>query len=235
MAGFARIVSFVAAGLALLGLVGANQGLLAPMIGFTMCMGSALVGGLASVLVSLTAIVRSRGSSDPAARTPAWIGLAIGLGLILAVLAAGAPSRDLPPINDITTDLADPPAFAAADDVPAYAGRDMRYPAEFVEIVRTSYPDLGPLVLPSDPKTTFDRALAAAESFGWQISARNDAEYRFDAQDATKLFRFVDDVTVRVRAEGSGSRVDVRSKSRDGRGDLGANAKRIERLLAALR
>ena len=44
----------------------------------------------------------------------------------------------------------------------------------------------------------------------------------------TRIFRFVDDVVVRVRpAEGGGAIVDVRSKSRDGRGDLGANAARI--------
>jgi uncharacterized protein (DUF1499 family) len=42
------------------------------------------------------------------------------------------------------------------------------------------------------------------------------------------VFRFVDDVLVRVRpADGGGALVDVRSKSRDGRGDLGVNAARI--------
>jgi len=38
-----------------------------------------------------------------------------------------------------------------------------------------------------------------------------------------------------VRPEGAGSRVDVRSLSRVGRGDLGMNAKRIRRFLERLR
>ena len=50
----------------------------------------------------------------------------------------------------------------------------------------------------------------------------------------TKVFRFVDDVVVRIVADGNGSVVDVRSKSRDGKGDLGANARRIELLLVGL-
>ncbi|MBW2399988.1 MAG: DUF1499 domain-containing protein, partial [Deltaproteobacteria bacterium] len=37
----------------------------------------------------------------------------------------------------------------------------------------------------------------------------------------------VDDIVVRVRRDGADSIVDVRSKSRDGRGDMGANAARI--------
>lgn len=235
MASFARIVSFLAAALALLGLVAANQGWVAPLVGFQLCIGGALLGGVLGVVFSLIAIVTTRGGRDPEGRRKAWLALATGLALLLAVLFAAASGGDAPPINDITTDLADPPAFASAEVVADYAGRDMSYPAEFVEIVRASYPTLAPLTTTQDAATTYARAVAAAESLGWEIRARDDAGLRFDARETTRLFRFVDDVTVRVRPEGAGARVDVRSKSRDGRGDLGANAKRIERLLAALR
>jgi uncharacterized protein (DUF1499 family) len=111
----------------------------------------------------------------------------------------------------------------------------MGYPAEFVPTVRASYPDLAPLVVEAPVEATYARALETAKSLGWEIAAQNDAETSFDAHESTKLFRFVDDVVVRVRAEGTGSRVDVRSKSRDGRGDLGANAARIRRFLDAMR
>ena len=43
-----------------------------------------------------------------------------------------------------------------------------------------------------------------------------------------------DDVVVRVRAEGSGSRVDVRSVSRLGGSDVGTNAARIREYLLRL-
>ena len=186
------------------------------------------------MVLSLVGIVMTRGGRDPDGRQKAWTGLAIGLGLVLVVLAGASTGGDAPPINDITTDLENPPAFAPAAVVDDYAGRDMSYPPEFVEIVRASYPDLAPLVLQEPVESAFERAIATAESLGWEISARNDPEHSFDAQDTSSLFRFVDDVTVRVVAEGSGSRIDVRSKSRDGRGDLGANAKRIQRFLQAM-
>lgn len=235
MASFARIFSLVAFAIAVIGLVGANRGIVAPLTGFQLCIGGALLGGLVGVILSLVAIVRTRGGRDPRGRQSAWLGLAIGLGLVLAVLAGAATGGDAPPINDITTDLETPPTFAPASEVADYAGRDMGYPPDFVEIVRTSYPDLKPLVAATPVDATYARALAAAQSLGWTIAARNEAEHTFDARDTSALFRFVDDVTVRVREEGAGSRVDVRSKSRDGRGDLGANAKRIERFLAAMR
>jgi uncharacterized protein (DUF1499 family) len=234
MASIARTFSLAVAALALIGLAGARFGLLAPLTGFQLCIGCALLGGLLAVVLSLVGIAMTRGGRDPGGRRKAWTGLAIGLGLILVVLAGASTGGDAPPINDITTDLANPPAFAPSAVVDDYAGRDMSYPPEFVEIVRASYPDLAPLVLQEPIETVFERAVATAESLGWEISARNDPEHSFDAKDTSTLFRFVDDVTVRVVAEGSGSRIDVRSKSRDGRGDLGANAKRIQRFLQAM-
>ena len=54
------------------------------------------------------------------------------------------------------------------------------------------------------------------------------------ATATTPWFGFKDDVVVRVERAGTGSRVDVRSKSRVGRSDLGVNARRIRDFLAAL-
>jgi len=48
------------------------------------------------------------------------------------------------------------------------------------------------------------------------------------------IFRFVDDVSVRVRPDTGGAKIDVRSKSRDGKGDIGTNARRIRTFLAKL-
>ena len=62
---------------------------------------------------------------------------------------------------------------------------------------------------------------------GLEIVWQSPSERRFDATDTTAIFRFVDDITVRVLPAGSSSMIDIRSKSRDGQGDLGTNAKRI--------
>ena len=110
----------------------------------------------------------------------------------------------------------------------------MSYPADFVLQVRSAYPDLAPLRLESAPDAALERAVAAAESLGWQIAARDAGAGAFYARDVTGIFRFVDDVAVRVRPDGDGSKIDVRSKSRDGQGDLGANAARIRALLSTI-
>ena len=83
------------------------------------------------------------------------------------------------------------------------------------------------------PADAFLRALRVAESLGWEVAAKDGGAGAFYARDVSALFRFVDDVVVRVRPDGLGSIVDVRSKSRDGRSDLGANADRIRAFQAA--
>ena len=80
-----------------------------------------------------------------------------------------------------------------------------------------------------------ERATEVALALGWQIVATAPAEGRLEATDRTRWFGFRDDVVVRVRPDGAGSRVDVRSVSRVGRSDLGTNARRIQAFLAALR
>ena len=80
-----------------------------------------------------------------------------------------------------------------------------------------------------------ERVLDEVREFGWDISAAEPAEGRIEAVDTTLFFGFKDDVVIRLRPVEGGTRVDVRSTSRVGLGDAGTNAKRIRRLLAALR
>ena len=234
MAAAAPILSLISAGLALVGLAGAYLGALSPMAGFQTFVAGCLVGGLFSTVVALIGIFLTRGGTDPAGRIRSLVGLMIGLALLIVVLGAASTGGDAPPINDITTDLANPPAFADVDLVPDYRGRDMSYPPEFVEIVREHYADLAPLRVSAAPADAFLRGLRAAETLGWEIVAKDGAAGAFYAKDATSIFHFVDDIVVRITPDGLGSLIDVRSKSRDGRGDLGANAARIRALLAEI-
>ena len=70
-----------------------------------------------------------------------------------------------------------------------------------------------------------------AVELGWEEIRVDPARGTLEAQDVTRIFMFVDDVVVRVRPQGRGSVLDIRSKSRDGRGDMGANAARIRSFL----
>jgi uncharacterized protein (DUF1499 family) len=230
----APVLALISGTGALLGLVGAYSGVLAPMSGFTTFVASALLGGTLTVLAGLIAAFLARGGRNPDGMRLAMAGLAVGIGLVLIVFAAASPGGGLPSINDITTDLEDPPQFADSTVVPDYVGRNMSYPPEFVPQVREAYPDLDSLRFDQPPAAVYAKALSAASELGWEVVASSDDRTVFDAQDESSLFRFVDDVTVRVRPDGRGSKLDIRSKSRDGRGDLGANAARIRQFADAM-
>ncbi|MFP6654374.1 MAG: DUF1499 domain-containing protein [Myxococcota bacterium] len=233
MASAALILSLIAGAVALVGVTGAFFDWLTPLGGFQLFLAGALLGGLLSTVAGLIGILLTRGGQDPKGRTRSLVGLAIGLGLMILVLGPASLSPSVPAINDITTDLDNPPAFTSPIVVSDYVGRDMRYPEAFKSIVREAYPDLAPLIVTASPRATFVRALALAESFGWEIVAQSDSQGVFDAQDRSSIFHFIDDITIRVAAKGAGARIDMRSKSRDGKSDLGANAARIRAYLGS--
>ena len=203
-------------------------GLAAPMTGFAI-FGLSLPLGLTAVVAGGVAMI---GGHRQARRS-----LVLGLAALAVTVGAGGAGLGLPPINDITTDTADPPAFAKVAELEANHGRDMSYPgAEFADQQTDAYPGLGPLLSDWPPGEAVAKVEAALLSMPrTDIITLDPAAGRIEATSSTRIFRFVDDVVVRVRAEGDGSRIDVRSKSRDGRGDLGANAARIEALFGELR
>ncbi|MGH7384416.1 MAG: DUF1499 domain-containing protein [Candidatus Rokuibacteriota bacterium] len=195
-----------------------------------------LYGGLVAIMVALAGLVLALLAR--AGRT-ALLSL-VTLALLAAVGAVPVThlrtAGRVPPIHDISTDLDDPPRFVAV--LPRRQGAPN--PAEhggpaLAAQQRAGYPDLGPLRSSEPPARVFPRAIDVARSLGWEIVATAPAEGRVEATDRTRWFGFRDDVVVRVRPDGAGSRVDVRSVSRVGRSDLGTNARRIRAFLEALR
>lgn len=206
---------------------------LVPPLGAFMFFQIGLLCGLLALIVGVVTLVLTRKEGAGPAKTAGWLGMASGALMITITVAGAGDGLGSPPINDITTNVDDPPAFASASEVPDFAGRDMSYPEEFVEIVRGHYTDLEPLRDARDPARAFDHALSTAEDLGWEVVHSDPSEGTIDAREESALFRFVDDVVIRIRPDGSGSVIDVRSKSRDGRGDLGANAARIRAFFEA--
>jgi uncharacterized protein (DUF1499 family) len=70
---------------------------------------------------------------------------------------------------------------------------------------------------------------------GMSIVDANVADGRIEASARTAWFGFTDDVVIRLRSEGDGTRVDIRSASRVGVSDLGKNAERVRDFLARLK
>ncbi len=183
---------------------------------------------LALVMLLLPAIRRT-------ALPSLLLALGLGVGVAFVPLNGMRQARALPPIHDISTDLQEPPEFVAILPLRADAPNPAAYGgAEVAQAQRAGYPDLGPKQLQATPGDAYVRALAAARAMGWEIVAADAASGRIEATDTTPWFGFKDDVVIRVAAEGAGSRIDVRSLSRVGGSDVGANAKRIRAYLRRL-
>ena len=165
----------------------------------------------------------------------ATLAILLAAGTAAVPLAMQRTAQSVPHIHDITTDTENPPSFVAlrAARERAPNGVDYGGPAVAAE-QRAGYPDLAPLMLHVPPDRAFTLAETTAKGLGWQIAAAVPAEGRLEATDTTRWFHFKDDIVVRVGAAPDGSRVDVRSVSRIGRSDLGANARRIRVFLSAL-
>jgi uncharacterized protein (DUF1499 family) len=217
----------VAAVLAIGGPLSAWAGLGRPLHGFVVF----ALGGLLAVLVTIGTLVRLlRGRRLGA-------GGAAGLAVAVVIGALVLSGRDSPRINDFTTDVEDPPAFHFAARLPDNVGRDLAYPAAFAEVQRGCCADLTPLELALPPAEAIERVRRVAGALPrWSVTHVDPGAGRVEAVVTSRIFRFRDDVVIRVRPIGGGrSRVDMRSKSRDGQGDLGANAARIRAFMAALR
>lgn len=146
-------------------------------------------------------------------------------------------ARSVPPIHDITTDTENPPMFQ--DALPLR--KDARNPPEYAGVAvakqqKEAYPDIAPLLTKMPPNATYRAALNTAVERGWRISGKSGPEGRIEAVETTFWFGFKDDIVIRIApADGGGSRIDVRSKSRVGRSDVGANAARIRAYINALK
>ena len=190
-------------------------------VGFGMFAGSLFLGLAAAGTAAVALVIpRLRAGSV----------LPLAGAFLLGVASASVPLdyvrrvKTLPYINDITTDTDDPPQFSAAKP----------YQVHFGELQQIGYPDLRPLLLAVPPAQAFARAVDAARATGLEVAVVDEKAGRIEALATTLWFGFKDDIVIRVTPAGGGSRVDMRSRSRVGRSDVGTNAKRIRKFLAAL-
>jgi hypothetical protein len=193
--------------------------------------GLGLLGAIVATLVAfarliITLVVRNANAHPaPQARTLALglILLAIPGSVIYAALSSGAPA-----IHDVSTDTEDVPQFVDVLPRRSKAVNPTEYGGPAVAALQhRAFPDVRTVVLHEPLDQAFDRALAAVRDMGWELVSANRQAGRIEATDTTFWFGFKDDVVIRVRQGSDGSRIDIRSLSRVGRGDAGTNARRI--------
>lgn len=163
------------------------------------------------------------------------------LGLIGALAVMIVPLNNIrlafvdPPLNDITTDTETPPAFkavlplrAGAENPPEYDGRKMvHYDGEdmdAVEAQKRAYPDAKPVKLITPVMALYWRAFEAAKRMDWNVVTFDKNARTIEATDTDFWTGATSDIAIRVRPSGMGARLDIRSKSRMGKTDAGANA-----------
>lgn len=227
----AKIIRLQLGGLVmlLLFMMGHKFGVLEFKLAFLAFVGLVL---LVAVLGGIALIVGLFGKSPKRAGLG---GLVLGLLPIIAVFTVVGKGIEVPPIHNISTDLNNPPVFTAAHRLRSPAENSLAPASAEIRALQASYyKSIGPLVMKKTPEHAYAKAVSAAETLGWQIHHKNPEAMTFEAVDETLFFGFKDDVVVRVVSRGQGSQVDVRSVSRVGQSDLGANAKRIERFMALM-
>ncbi len=202
-----------------------RAGALSPLGGFGAFMGAWIVAAGSGLLGGVVGALR------PETRPLAWAALAAGAALSVSLLVVALRAQGAP-LHDISTDLDDPPSFTVATSHPDNAGRDLSYPhgdPDSAELQRRYYPDLQHAVwCDVEHRRIWRLVVAAAESMDWNITWMNTADMVIEAEATTPVFRFVDDIVIRVHSPNGGCvHVDTRSTSRVGRSDLGANAARI--------
>lgn len=188
---------------------------------------------LAIAAIALVACLIPRLRAGAAANLGA--ALVVGLGTGALPLTWMQQARALPAINDITTDTANPPEYVAIVPLRADARVPVAYSGDSTaQAQRLAYPDIKTVVVSAMPEAAFATALSAAQRMDWDIVAVNPAAGRIEATATTPWFGFKDDIVIRVAPAANGSRIDIRSHSRLGKGDLGANAARVRAYVAVL-
>jgi uncharacterized protein (DUF1499 family) len=95
---------------------------------------------------------------------------------------------------------------------------------------------VAPLDVPWPPAEGLARIEAGIRKLPrWEIVSVDPASLTVKATRSTRLWRFVDDLTLRLEPTSGGSRVHARSQSRVGKGDFGQNRRNLLQLFTALR
>ena len=184
------------------------------------------IGAIAGAALGVVALVTG------GSRLPATLAILLALAALSVPLLFRHRATSVPAIHDISTDTDDAPKFEAVLARRTGASNPAEYGgAEIAQQQRQAYPDLQPIIVPDPPPRAFDRALGVVRERGWDLADADPKRGHIEATDTTFWFGFKDDVVIRIRAEGSGSRIDVRSLSRVGKSDVGTNARRIREYL----
>ena len=201
--------------------------------------------GLATLVIGVAWILWAMIANDGSSARFGLIGL-VGAAVVLAnPIYEFASSHGEPAIIDVSTDTEHAPEFVSllsqrdgATNSPDYDGRQrMNFDGKTSTVAilqHKYYSNIHTQGVLISPERLFKRAVAAAYGEGWDIVAIVPDAGRIEATDTTFFFGFTDDIVIRVKPAGMGAKLDIRSKARDGRRDMGRNIERVRSFLKRL-
>jgi uncharacterized protein (DUF1499 family) len=191
---------------------------------------------VAGAALGVATIVPTRPGDRRRGFVAALLAITIGAAAAYTPLTWFLHAQQLPELNDISTDIANPPPLVVTLQLRRGASNPATYPGASAGVLqRAAYPDIMPVVLPVPPAEAFKKVDGVAMALGWDVVARAPADGRIEAVVTSDWFGFRDDIVMRIRPDGAGSKVDIRSKSRDGEADLGVNARRVREFITRLK
>ena len=216
-------------------LISAPLGYRFGMTGLQSAFGSlalAVLGSAIVLLVSFVMVIITTRKGLVDNRQQLVIAALFSLLPLLAAVPQYFKASSVPPINDISTDLEEPPAFDAALAKRGEFSNDLILEPDEAQQQKAAYPDVLPVTSTLTSEDAVSRSVALLEQMGLEVINVDLDAGRVEAVATTFWFGFKDDFVVRVRGNNEGSRIDVRSVSRVGQFDLGVNAERVMTFIA---
>jgi uncharacterized protein (DUF1499 family) len=198
-----------------------------------------LSGLVLAILVALLALTRIWFGGQIGA---GWAFAAIGIALLGLALPLYYLSQAilLPRLNDIETTPSQPIQFKQLAAMrPADSNRIEDPDAAKAEAQKVAYPDIRPMELERSSTETFDMVHEAVKRLGWTVvmaePPSDTAPGHIEATDKTMLMGYTDDVAVEIGGDDTRAEINLRSVSRYGPHDLGANAERIRAFIEEMK
>lgn len=205
-------------------------------LAFRVMLFAMLVGLLLAILALIIFIISMVKGISPAANNSLIIVIIGLIPPIIAIASIGIDAIRLPMIHDISTDTTNPPEFQEVRKLRSPGQNSLTYAGEDIaSLQRQAYPEIQAIITPLSKQEALDEATQVVKDRGWEFINVDYEQGIIEAYDTSRLFGFIDDIIIRVHPENRGSRVDIRSVSRVGKGDLGKNAERIKQFITSFR
>lgn len=239
LAGVAEALAALSIPAAAVAVLLTRAGQVEPLTGVMLLAAAGLVAGLALGVGAVAAVEIWRRGSGGIARI-------VRAGL-MSVLVLAWPAwlafqaATLPVLNEVSTDLVDPPPFSTLERT-VHARGDYR-PGEATRPQRqaqaATWPKIRPVMLDMEGEEAFSTVMSALKTLKWTVTEESRpgdfrGRGRIEAVVPSRLMRLPHDVTIRLRTTGGITRVDIRARTRFGRHDFGTSAALINRLVAEI-